>query len=78
MKAIKFSEKIAINGSAKAIFDYTQDYKNRLIWDTFLKKADLVNGATEAGKGVKAWCAAHNGLGMETEYVIFTPPKVPS
>jgi len=76
MGAIKFSEKIAINGSAQVIFDYTQDYKNRLTWDTFLKKADLINGANEAGKGVKAWCVAHNGLGMETEYVTFTPPKV--
>jgi ribosome-associated toxin RatA of RatAB toxin-antitoxin module len=76
MEAIKFSEKILINGSAKVIFDYTQDYKNRLTWDTFLKKADLINGATEAGKGIKAYCVAHNGLGMETEYVTFTPPKV--
>lgn len=76
MEAIKFSEKIVINSSAQVIFDYTQDYKNRLTWDTFLKKADLINGATEAGKGVKAWCVAHNGLGMETEYVTFTPPKV--
>jgi ribosome-associated toxin RatA of RatAB toxin-antitoxin module len=76
MEAIKFSEKIVINQPAQVIFDYTQDYKNRLTWDTFLKKADLINGATEAGKGVKAWCVARNGLGMETEYVTFTPPKV--
>ncbi|MBD1385016.1 SRPBCC family protein [Mucilaginibacter rigui] len=76
MEAIKFSEKITINSSAQVIFDYTQDYKNRLTWDTFLKRADLINGATQAGKGVRAWCVAHNGLGMETEYVTFTPPKV--
>ena len=76
MEAIKFSEKIIINKPAQVIFDYTQDYNNRLTWDTFLKKADLINGATEAGKGVKAWCVAHNGLGMETEYVTFNPPKV--
>jgi ribosome-associated toxin RatA of RatAB toxin-antitoxin module len=76
MEAIKFSEKILINQPAQVIFDYTQDYNNRLAWDTFLKQADLINGATQAGKGVKAWCVAHNGLGMETEYVTFTPPKV--
>jgi len=47
MEAIKFSEKIIINKPAQVIFDYTQDYNNRLTWDTFLKKADLINGATE-------------------------------
>jgi ribosome-associated toxin RatA of RatAB toxin-antitoxin module len=76
MEAIKFSEKIVIDQSAQVVFDYTQDYSNRLTWDTFLKKADLINGATKAGKGVKAYCVAHNGLGMETEYVTFSPPKV--
>jgi len=72
---IKFTEKILIQNNAQAIFDYTQDYDNRLSWDTFLKKATLINGATKAGKGVRAWCVAHNGLGMETEYVSFNPPR---
>jgi len=76
MEAIKFSEKININDSQETIFDYTQDYDNRLNWDTFLKKAQLVNGATSADKGVKAYCVAKNGLGMETEYVSFNRPKV--
>ena len=76
MEAIKFSEKININDSQEIIFDYTQDYDNRLNWDTFLKKAKLVNGATSADKGVKAYCVAKNGLGMETEYVSFNRPKV--
>lgn len=74
MKGVKFSEKIVINGNQVTIFDYTQDYKNRLVWDTFLKKAFLINGATNAGKGVKAYCVAKNGLGMETEYVSFSRP----
>ncbi len=76
MKAIKFSESIEIKGSSDLIFDYTQDYKNRLEWDTFLTEAYLLNNATQAGKGVKAWCVAKNGLGMETEYVSFNRPKV--
>lgn len=76
MAAIKFSEKININDSQETIFDYTQDYDNRLNWDTFLKKAKLVNGATNAEKGIKAYCVAKNGLGMETEYVSFNRPKV--
>jgi ribosome-associated toxin RatA of RatAB toxin-antitoxin module len=35
----------------------------------------LINGAVEAELGVKAWCVAKNGLGMETEYVSFNRPK---
>src|SRR5690606_37564606 len=48
----------------------------RLVWDTFLKRAELVEGAVKADKGIKAYCVAHNGLGMETEYVSFNRPKV--
>jgi hypothetical protein len=38
MEGTKFSEKIIINCSAEEAFDCTQDYKNRLEWDTFLKE----------------------------------------
>lgn len=75
MEAAKFSERIIINCSPLEAFDYTQDYDNRLKWDTFLKKAELMDGATQAGKGVKAYCVAKNGLGMVTEYVSFSRPK---
>jgi len=76
MEAIKFSEQITIRTEAAVAFDFTQDYGSRLRWDTFLKKAELIEGATEAAKGVKAYCVAKNGLGMETEYVSFNRPKV--
>jgi len=75
MKSIKFSESIIINCSQMEVFDYTQDYRNRLMWDTFLKKAELIEGASRAGTGIKAYCVAKNGLGMETEYVSFNRPK---
>lgn len=73
--SIKFTEKKEIKCSAEFAFDYTQDYNQRLTWDTFLKKADLIEGATTADKGVKAYCVAKNGLGMVTEYVSFNRPK---
>lgn len=76
MCTIKFAEKIIIDESPEKVFDFTQDYKKRLIWDTFLKKADLMEGATAANKGVKAYCVAKNGLGMVTEYVTYNRPKV--
>jgi ribosome-associated toxin RatA of RatAB toxin-antitoxin module len=76
MNAIKFTETIIINERAEQVFDFTQDYKKRLIWDTFLTKADLIEGAIKADKGVKAYCVAKNGVGMVTEYVTFNRPKV--
>src|SRR6188474_820127 len=76
MNSSKFSENIEIVASAELIFDYTQDYKNRLKWDTFLTEAYLLYKATQADKGVKAWCVSRNGLGMETQYVSFNRPKV--
>lgn len=75
MPAIKFSESIIIKRSAADVFAFTQDYAKRLTWDTFLKQADLIEGAVSAGKGAKAYCVAKNGLGMVTEYITFNPPK---
>lgn len=75
MNNIKFTKSIEIACSCEFAFDYTQDYSKRLTWDTFLKKADLINGAITAGKGVSAYCVAKNGLGMVTEYVTFNRPK---
>ncbi|MET0299287.1 MAG: SRPBCC family protein [Flavitalea sp.] len=76
MELIKFTESIQINAKPEFVFDYTQDYDKRLQWDTFLKKADLMEGAIVADKGVQAYCVAKNGLGMTTEYVSFNRPKV--
>ena len=74
MKSITFTEKIIIKSTQTKVFDYTQDYSKRLEWDTFLKQADLV-GVDAASKGVRAYCVAKNGLGMETEYLTFQRPR---
>jgi len=76
MDKTKFTETIVIEEISERVFDFTQDYNKRLIWDTFLKKADLMEGAKNAGKGVKAYCVAKNGLGMTTEYITFNRPNV--
>lgn len=76
MGTTKFIETIVINENSELVFDFTQDYTKRLRWDTFLKKADLIEGATKADKGVKAYCVAKNGIGMVTEYVTYNRPKV--
>lgn len=67
---------IKIKGDQSAIYDLTQNYNLRLLWDPFLKKAELLNGATQAAVGVRAWCVSKNGLGMETEYITLSPPDL--
>ncbi len=76
MEAIKFTESILVDEKVEKIFDFTQDYNKRLKWDTFLRKADLIDGAKAADKGVKAYCVTKNGIGMVTEYVTYNRPKV--
>ena len=56
------------------LFALTQDYDRRLDWDPYLKEATLVGGATHPGVGIRAWCVAKNGFGMETRYLSFRPP----
>lgn len=75
MKNIKFSEFIIIDSKPESVFDYTQDYNKRLNWDTFLKLAKLMNNAVTPKKGVSAYCAAKNGIGMTTQYISFNRPK---
>ena len=69
-------QSVVIAAEPRVLFELTQDYARRLDWDPFLKEARLVGGAERAGLGVRAWCVARNGLGMETEYVSFNPPSV--
>lgn len=69
-----FRQSIEVAAEPDVLFDLTQDYKHRLDWDPFLKEARLLGGADEPGVGVRAWCVARNGLGMETKYVSFNPP----
>lgn len=70
-----FEQSILINASPAELFNLTQDYSRRLQWDPFLKSAEIVGEAKAAGVGVRAYCVAHSGLGMETEYVSFNPPR---
>jgi ribosome-associated toxin RatA of RatAB toxin-antitoxin module len=67
-----FEQSIEINAVPAALFELTQDYGRRLEWDPFLKVAELRGAAPRVG--VRAWCVAKSGLGMETEYIVFNPP----
>jgi ribosome-associated toxin RatA of RatAB toxin-antitoxin module len=70
-----FDQSVVIAASAEALFALTQDYGRRLEWDPFLRSAELLGGVPGPGVGARAYCVAHSGLGMETEYVSFNPPR---
>ena len=57
---------IVIKSTPTALFHLSQDYVRRLEWDPFLRSADLVGGANQAGVGVRALCVAKSGWAMET------------
>jgi hypothetical protein len=71
-----FEHVAVVNAGSAEVFALTQDYSRRLTWDPFLRRAELIGGASAPGVGVRAWCVARSGLGMETEYVSFAPPRI--
>jgi ribosome-associated toxin RatA of RatAB toxin-antitoxin module len=73
---MRFEHTALVPGDPARVFALTQDYSLRLSWDPFLRSAELVDGALAPGVGVRAWCVARSGLGMETEYVSFAPPRI--
>jgi ribosome-associated toxin RatA of RatAB toxin-antitoxin module len=75
VRRIKFSDQVLIKCTPTQAFDLSQDYERRLEWDTFLRSAELIGGSTIPGEGVKSYCEAHNGIGMETEYITFDRPN---
>jgi ribosome-associated toxin RatA of RatAB toxin-antitoxin module len=66
---------VLIHADRGELFALTQDYARRLAWDPFLREARLLGGTGAAAPGVRAWCVAWYGLGMETEYVTVSPPR---
>jgi ribosome-associated toxin RatA of RatAB toxin-antitoxin module len=73
---MRFEHSAVVDAAPEVVFALTQNYSARLSWDPFLREAVLLNGATEPRVGVRAWCVARSGIGMETEYVSFKPPRI--
>src|SRR5262245_56866725 len=73
--SMRFEYQAVVEGAVGEVFSLTQDYERRLTWDPFLRSAVLLDGAAAPAVGVRAWCVAHEGFGMETEYVTFRPPR---
>ena len=70
---------VEIDASCEATFDLIHDYPRRLLWDPFLRSANLLDGATQAEVGVSSRCVARwaaGGMGMNTVYVSLRRPAV--
>jgi hypothetical protein len=70
---------IEIEAPAAAVFDIIHNYGCRLEWDTMLRAARLLGGATAAGIGVRSVCVGtwrSVFLALETEYIRFEPGRV--
>jgi hypothetical protein len=70
---------IEIDAPAGTVFEVVHDYGIRLAWDSMLREARLLDGATAAGLGVRSLCVGtwrSLFLPLETEYIRFTPGKV--
>ncbi len=75
----KNSVSVEVEAGCTAVFNLIHDYGRRLEWDTLLSKAVLLDGATEAGFGVRSLCVGTwRGLflPLETEYIRFEPGRV--
>ncbi len=63
-----------MKGTPEDLFWFSQDYTQRLHWDNYLAVARLEHGATQAAKGVEAYCESKKGIGMTVRYISFHPP----
>ncbi|HDR9474826.1 SRPBCC family protein [Burkholderia multivorans] len=59
----------------RRLFTWSQDYGRRLVWDSFLADAYLLDGMA-ADVGVDAFCRSQSGATMVSRYVSYRPPQV--
>jgi len=67
-----------IHQPCEAVFEMLHDYDRRLQWDTLLRQARLLHGATRADLGVQSLCAGKwstGGIPVISEYVTFQHPE---
>lgn len=65
----------AIDAPRAPLFALAQDYALRLDWDPFLREMRFLDGASEAGVGVRVWVRAKNGLTMTVRYLTVNAPS---
>jgi hypothetical protein len=71
-----FEYSILIAAPAEDLFNLTQDYARRRLWDRFLYAAHPLSGALAPDVGVRVRCVAWYGSSMDVEYVSYRSPRV--
>jgi ribosome-associated toxin RatA of RatAB toxin-antitoxin module len=66
-------KEIIINRDKEFLFDLSQDYEKRLVWDKYLAKAVLLD-SNEPVVGGKVYCEIQKGIGMTIQYITFKRP----
>lgn len=65
---------LSIDASPSEVYEASQDYSVRYLWDTFPEKIEILGGANQIEKGTRVLVLAKNGLKMEVEFVQVSPP----
>jgi ribosome-associated toxin RatA of RatAB toxin-antitoxin module len=73
MALIEHSEDLA--ESAEKLFDFTQDYSLRYLWDPFPESYEFVPPACGPALGASLNVRARNGQSMVVRYVSFNRPR---
>jgi len=71
----KIELEIIINASPQVVYDVSQDYSVRYLWDPFPESIRLLDGATTVEPGVRALVLAKIGFKMEVEFIQVSPPS---
>ena len=66
---------LQINATPEQVYEVSQDYAVRKLWDPFPERIDFLHGATEIQKGTQVLVIAKSGLRMEVEFVQVAPPE---
>ena len=69
------SSEIEINKERHWLFEYTQDFSKRIKWDKQTRKIEFIGQESELKKGSLVYTESIEGIGMETEYLIFKKPE---
>lgn len=64
-----------LNRGVDWLFDFTQDFDERLKWDEQTKEIAFMDGCKKLEKGAKVCTVSAEGIRMETEYLSFDHSK---
>lgn len=74
---MKLKQTVIIHANAETLFDLTQDYDKRKLWDTLMGDIQLL-GELPIQKGTQLKYTANNGFSMIVEYQNYKRPTIAS